>query len=64
MRSRSKRNIIVNAHRKRIRLLKYHSDTLSQKINVHPFKNILSVQRNFAFYTAALYKIIHSVDRL
>ena len=64
MRSRSVSNIIINTHREWIWFLEYHSDSFSQDIYVHSFKNILSVQKDFAVNPASFYQIIHTVDRL
>ena len=41
-------NIIIDAHRERIRLLKHHSDALSQHIHVHTFEDVLSVKQDLA----------------
>ena len=46
MGSRSICNVIINAHRKRIRLLEYHSHSFSQEIHIHISVNILSIQFN------------------
>src|SRR5699024_3739423 len=57
-------NIIIDAHRERIRLLKHHSDALSQHIHVHTFEDVLSVKQDLTVDTAPLNKVIHTVNGL
>ena len=60
--TRSVCNVVINTHRKRIRFLEHHSDAFSKDINVNIFKQIFSVKKNFTFYAASFYKIIHPVQ--
>ena len=55
-------DVVVNAHRERIRLLEYHSDALSQHIYIHAFEYILSVKKDLSVDAASLDKVVHTVD--
>ena len=56
-------NIIVNAHWKRIRLLKNHSDAFSQQIYIATIINASSVKQNISRNFAIFDQIVHPVQR-
>ena len=59
--SRAVCNIIINAHRERIGLLKYHAHTLTQKVHVHISVNIFPVKLYLSCDGTAFHKVIHTV---
>ena len=62
--ARAERDILINAHRKRIRLLKHHSHTAAQGVDVgQAAENILSVKQHLSLHTAVLHQIGHAVQR-
>ena len=64
MRSGAIGNIIINAHRERVRLLKHHADSAPQQIHIHALIDILAVQKHLPRDAAALNQIIHTVQAL
>lgn len=64
MRARTVCDIIINRHRERIWLLKDHSHTLSEQVDIHVSINVLVVQQHLSRDAAALYQIVHPVQRL
>ena len=62
--ARAKSDIVVNTHRKRIRLLKYHAYSLAQKIYIHIAVDIFSVQSNLTGDLASFDKVVHPVETL
>ena len=63
MSSRSVRNVIVNTHRERIRLLEYHADTAAQQIDVTVLIDIPTIEHDVARDTAVFHQIVHAVER-
>lgn len=62
MRARSVGDVVVHAHRKRVRLLEHHADTFSQKVHVHAVVDVLAVQFYCAGNPAALNEVVHTVQ--
>ena len=63
--SRSKGDVVIYAHRERVRLLEYHSDVLPQKIDVGILcKDIRPADAVFSGYAAAGDKVVHPVEYL
>ena len=56
-----KRDVIINAHRERVRLLEYHPDLPAQLIDIMYIKYILSAIQYFAGDPTAFNQIIHPV---
>ena len=64
VRARSVSDVVVNAHRKRVRFLEHHADVLAEFVYVRAGgKNVLAVVFDFAGYANARYKVVHSVER-
>ena len=61
MRARSVCDIVVNAHRERIRLLEYHADTPAQQIHVHAAVDVFPVEQHLSCDLTSLYQIVHAV---
>ena len=62
MSSRSVGDVVVNAHREWIWLLKYHTDPFAESVDIHfPAVDVFSVQQHFTSDPAARNEIIHSV---
>ena len=57
-------NVIVNAHRKRIRILEHHTDPLAQMIHIHITVNVFVAKKNRSLNLTALHQIIHPVQGL
>ena len=63
MDSRPIGNIVIDAHRKRIGLLEYHTHPLSQHCHIHAGRiNLLAVQTDPARDLHPLYQVIHPVQ--
>ena len=63
MRAWSIRDVVIYTHRKWIWILKNHSHTFAQMIDVNVSVNILLAKLYFAGDPTAFYKIIHTVER-
>ena len=65
MRPRAVCDVVIDAHRERIRLLKDHADPTAQHADIHVLRvDILAVQPNVAGDLAVLDQIVHSVQAL
>ena len=62
MDTRTVSNVIINAFREGVRLLKDHTNAMTQADGVNLRKNILAIQCNAAFNTHALFQVVHSVQ--
>ena len=62
VRARSVCDIVVNAHRERIRLLEYHADTPAQQIHVHAAVDVFPVEQHLSCDLTSLYQIVHAVQ--
>ena len=62
MGSRAESNVIINAHRKRVRFLEHHAHAFAEHVNIVIQINIIAVKQNFACYTAAFNQIVHTVQ--
>ena len=65
MHTRTIGNIVINAHRKWIWLLEYHTDTFTQNCCIHTIcVNIFIVQFYLSCDAHTVYQIVHAVDGL
>ena len=55
-------NIVIDAHRKWIRLLEYHSHPFSQQVYIYIFIDIHTVQSDLPGDLTSFYQIIHTIQ--
>ena len=56
-------DVVVDGHRERVRLLEYHADAAAQQVDVTVFVDVLTVELDVACDAAALYEVVHAVER-
>ena len=63
MGARTKRDIVIHAHRKRIRFLEHHANALAKQVDVDFLAvEFFPIEPNRAFNSAAFNRVVHAIE--